>query len=45
MSRVQDLRTVIEVHAQFFLSIEMSWHNNNRLGQSVEQHSSWPPTS
>lgn len=37
MSRVQDLRTVIEVHAQFFLSIEMSWHNNNRLGQSVER--------
>ncbi len=28
---------MIEVHAQFFLSIEMSWHNNNRLGQSVER--------
>ena len=37
MSRVQDLRTVTEVHAQYFVSIEMSWQNNNRLGQSVER--------
>jgi uncharacterized protein YaaN involved in tellurite resistance len=37
LTRVQNLRTVIEVHAQYFLAIEMSWHNNNRLGQSVDQ--------
>ena len=35
--RVQDLRTMEEVHAQFFVSIEMTRQNNNRLGQSVER--------
>ena len=34
--RVQNLRTMEEVHVQYFVSIEMSWQNNNRLGQSVE---------
>ena len=36
-SRVQDMREMEEVHIQFFLGIEMSWQNNNRLGQSVER--------
>ena len=35
--RVQDLRTMEEVHVQYFVSIEMSWQNNNRLGQAVER--------
>ena len=35
--RVQDMRTMEEVHLQYFVSIEMSWQNNNRLGQSVER--------
>ncbi len=35
--RVQGLRTMEEVHVQFFVSIEMTRQNNNRLGQSVEQ--------
>jgi uncharacterized protein YaaN involved in tellurite resistance len=35
--RVQDLRTMEEVHAQYFVSIEMSRQNNNRLGQAVER--------
>ena len=35
--RVQDLRTMEEVHTQFFVSIEMIRQNNNRLGQSVER--------
>ena len=35
--RVQDLRTMEEVHIQYFVSIEMSRQNNNRLGQSVER--------
>ena len=35
--RVQDLRTMEEVHTQFFVSIEMTRQNNNRLGQSVER--------
>ena len=35
--RVQDLRTMEEVHVQYFVSIEMSRQNNNRLGQSVER--------
>ena len=35
--RVQDLRTMEEVHIQFFLSIEMTRQNNNRLGQTVER--------
>ena len=35
--RVQDLRTMEEVHLQFFVSLEMSRQNNNRLGQAVER--------
>lgn len=35
--RVQDLRTMEEVHIQFFVSIEMTRQNNHRLGQSVER--------
>jgi uncharacterized protein YaaN involved in tellurite resistance len=35
--RVQDLRTMEEVHIQYFVSIEMSRQNNNRLGQAVER--------
>lgn len=36
-TRVQDLRTMEEVHLQYFISIEMSRQNNNRLGQAVER--------
>ena len=35
--RVQDLRTMEEVHLQYFVSIEMSRQNNNRLGQAIER--------
>ena len=35
--RVQDLRTMQEVHTQFFVSIEMSRVNNSRLAQAVER--------
>ena len=35
--RVQDLRTMEEVHIQQFISIEMGRQNNSRLGQSVER--------
>jgi uncharacterized protein YaaN involved in tellurite resistance len=35
--RVQDLRTMEQVYVQFFVSIEMTRQNNNRLGQSVER--------
>ncbi len=35
--RVQDLRTMEAVYIQFFVSIEMTRQNNNRLGQSVER--------
>jgi uncharacterized protein YaaN involved in tellurite resistance len=35
--RVQDLRTMDEVHTQFFVSIEMTRQNNTRLGQAVER--------
>jgi uncharacterized protein YaaN involved in tellurite resistance len=35
--RVQDLKTMEEVHLQYFVSIEMSRQNNNRLGQAVER--------
>ena len=35
--RVQDLRTMEEVHFQYFVSIEMTRANNNRLGQAVER--------
>ncbi len=34
--RAQGLRTMEAVHAQFFVSIEMTRQNNNRLSQSVE---------
>jgi len=37
MMRVQDLRTMEEVHVQYFVSIEMSRQNNNRLGQAVDR--------
>jgi len=36
-TRVQDLRTMQEVHTQFFVSIEMSRVNNSRLAQAVER--------
>ena len=35
--RAQDLRTMEAVHIQFFVGIEMTRQNNNRLGQSVER--------
>jgi uncharacterized protein YaaN involved in tellurite resistance len=35
--RVQDMRTMETVHTQFFVSIEMTRQNNNRLGQAVER--------
>ncbi|UCF61374.1 MAG: toxic anion resistance protein [Anaerolineaceae bacterium] len=35
--RIQDLRTMDEVHTQFFVSIEMTRQNNNRLAQSVDR--------
>ena len=35
--RVQDLHTMLEVYAQFFISIDMTRQNNTRLGQSVER--------
>src|SRR5688572_1893277 len=35
--RVQDLRTMDEVHRQLFVSIEMTRQNNTRLGQAVER--------
>ena len=35
--RVNDLRTMEEVHIQYFISIEMGRQNNSRLGQSVER--------
>ena len=34
--RVQNLRTMEVVHIQFFVGIEMTRQNNNRLGQSVD---------
>ncbi|MDA1348812.1 MAG: toxic anion resistance protein [Chloroflexi bacterium] len=37
LERVQDLRTMEEVHLQYFVSIEMSRQNNNRLVQSVDR--------
>ena len=36
-TQVQDLRVMEVVHVQFFVGIEMSRQNNNRLGQSVER--------
>jgi uncharacterized protein YaaN involved in tellurite resistance len=35
--RVQGLRAMEQVHIQYFLGIEMTWQNNKRLSQSVEQ--------
>ena len=35
--RVQDLRTMEAVHVQYYVSIEMSRQNNNRLGQAVDR--------
>lgn len=35
--RVQDLRTIEQVHLQYFVSIEMGRQNNNRLSQSVDR--------
>lgn len=35
--RVQDLRTMEEVHMQFFVSLEMTRQNNTRLGQAVDR--------
>ena len=35
--RVQNLRVMDEVYAQFFVAIEMTRQNNTRLGQAVEQ--------
>ena len=35
--RVQDLRTMGEVHMQFFVSLEMTRQNNTQLGQAVER--------
>lgn len=37
MMRVQDLRTMEEVHRQLFASLELTWQNNNRLGQAVDR--------
>lgn len=36
-TRVEGLRIMETVHTQFFVSIEMTRQNNNRLGQSVER--------
>ncbi len=36
-TRVQDLATMAEVNAQFFVSIEMTRENNNRLGLAVDR--------
>ena len=36
-TRVQDLRTMEQVHMQYFVTIEMSRSNNTRLGQSVDR--------
>jgi uncharacterized protein YaaN involved in tellurite resistance len=35
--RVQDLRTMDEVHQQYFASIEMIRHDNKRLGHAVDR--------
>jgi uncharacterized protein YaaN involved in tellurite resistance len=35
--RVQDLQTMREVHAQFFVSIELTRVNNSRLAQAVDR--------
>ena len=35
--RVQDLRTMREVHSQFFVSIELTRVNNSRLAQAVDR--------
>ena len=35
--RLQDLRTMEEVHLQYFKSIELTRENNHRLGQAVDR--------
>lgn len=35
--RVVDLRSMEEVHVQYFVSIELTRQNNNRLGQAVDR--------
>jgi uncharacterized protein YaaN involved in tellurite resistance len=35
--RVQDLRTMEEVHVQYFVSIDLTRQNNSRLGQAVDR--------
>jgi len=35
--RVQDLHVMQEVHNQFFVSIDLTRQNNNRLGQAVDR--------
>jgi len=35
--RVLDLRSMEEVHVQYFVSIELTRQNNNRLGQAVDR--------
>ena len=36
-TRLQDLHTMQEVHVQYFVSIELTRQNNNRLGQAVDR--------
>jgi uncharacterized protein YaaN involved in tellurite resistance len=36
-SRLQDLHAMQEVHVQYFVSIELTRQNNNRLGQAVDR--------
>jgi uncharacterized protein YaaN involved in tellurite resistance len=36
-TRLQDLHTMVEVHLQYFVSIELTRQNNNRLGQAVDR--------
>ena len=42
--RVQDLRTMEEVHIQFFVSIEMTRQNNNRLASQWKERWPWAAT-
>jgi uncharacterized protein YaaN involved in tellurite resistance len=37
VTRIQDLRVMEEVQAQFFVSLEMTRQNNSRLGQAVDR--------
>jgi uncharacterized protein YaaN involved in tellurite resistance len=36
-TRLQDLHTMEEVHVQYFVSIELTRNNNQRLGQAVDR--------